>query len=180
MNKEIMIADTSCYGYWYKGTWRENCTEDSNSIGIGSVSFVLVLLIVFSLIFKKVFFDNGSNMLEKYIAFYNKNKDESASIANSYITGSYLIIKDKNDKLLEEIKVKDANYDLESKDYIFSPYRNFDEFLDAYVDFYNKKNNSEIVSSDCRIVGEDVILCNSKEEVIFKIDMTSAKSEFIK
>ena len=69
----------------------------------------------------------------------------------------------------------DANYDLER----FSPYRNFDEFLDAYVDFYNKKNKSEIVSSDCSIVGEDVILCNSKEEVIFKIDITSAKSHMI-
>ena len=36
-----MIANTSCTGYWYKGTFKQNCisTNDSNSIGIGFVQF---------------------------------------------------------------------------------------------------------------------------------------------
>ena len=53
------------------------------------------------------------NLSNDYVAWYkDTKKDESASFAKSGIKGKYLIVKDKNGKILEEIKVEEAKYEL--------------------------------------------------------------------
>ena len=103
-----MIADSSsCIGYWYRGTYKENCDFDSDSIGIGPISIVLGFIIILILIFKKKNSNNfsriSSKLLEEYVVWYQNNKDNSASIGNIYTKGDFLIVKDKIGTILDEV-----------------------------------------------------------------------------
>ena len=134
MSKEIMITDSTCYGYWDKGTYKERCTYDSDSIGIGPISIVLGFIIILILIFKKNSSNSSvkstSNLLEKYVLWYQNNKDDSASIGNSYLKGNFFIVKDKNGTILNEV-TKDNARQICSREYNLIDYQdvgNYEEY----------------------------------------------------
>ena len=179
MSKEIMIADSStCRGYWDKGTYKERCTYDSDSIGIGPISIVLGFIIIIILIFKKNTSNNlsrvSSKSLEEYVEWYKDNKDKSASFANSDIKGQYFIIKDKNGKILEEIKVEEAKLELweqgltNNDSTSNSPLYDVNN-LNEYIDIYNQDNKIKVYKSDCRVMGDYIFIYNSKGDLVDKI-----------
>ena len=178
MSKEIMIADSTCYGYWDKGTYKENCDFDSDSIGIGPISIVLGVLIILILIFKKNSSNNlsrvSSKSLEEYVEWYKDNKDKSASFANSDIKGQYFIIKDKNGKILEEIKVEEAKYELwdsgltNNDSSSNSPLYDVNN-LKEYINIYNQDNEIKVYKSGCKVMGDYIFIYDSKGDLVDKI-----------
>ena len=204
-----MIADSSsCIGYWYRGTYKENCDFDSDSIGIGPISIVLGFIIILILIFKKNNSNNfsriSSKLLEEYVVWYQNNKDNSASIGNSYTKGDFLIVKDKIGTILDEV-TKDTARIRCSQQNILKEYQdevNYEEYkrknikrnwtkeeienidysmdmigLKDYIKYHNKNNDRKADLSNSGVLGGFYILNDSKGNLIKKVDLFDAESQ---
>ena len=175
MSKEIIIADRTCYGYWDKGTFKQNCTYDSDSTGIGPISIILGFIIIIILIFKKNSSNNfskvSSKSLEEYVLWHRNNKDASASIGNSYKKGNFLIVKDKFGNVLDEVEPRVIKYRLTGD------VGDLDDLLDEYIEFYNQKNKKKADIMNSKKKGDDFILCDLFNKVIKKINVDDCFNE---
>tara|TARA_Y100001968_G_C19211536_1_gene644996 strand:+ start:139 stop:669 length:531 start_codon:yes stop_codon:yes gene_type:complete len=117
-----------------------------------------------------------SNLLQKYLIWYKNYKDDSASIVNSYITGEFLIVKDYNSNILEEIRLNKVKSILSEKlnnENSTNKSLNITNkliYIDDYIDSYNKNNKVKVSKSDCFINGDYFFLYDLEGNCVEKIE----------
>lgn len=183
MLKPIFIADTKCRTFINRGLHGEpifdkTCwdTGSSNSKDPTGLVFIgLGFLIFLILILKKLRSNNSvkSNLklLEEYILWYQNNKDDSASIGNSYLKSDFLIVKDKIGNVLEEVEFRIAKYRVKGD------VGDLDDLLTKYIEFHNKKSKKQADQMKSRKRGDDFILCDVNNQIIKKISVDDTFNE---
>ena len=124
----LIAKKTNCSTYWDSSwnVWREECTSTSDGSGLP----VIIILIISSIIIATLLLFRGNltkiignstksetklkdkeskkfnNLdLESYIEELKETKFPDVSISESYLKGSYVILKDLNGKTIAEIKI---------------------------------------------------------------------------
>ncbi len=185
INNEFYIANRTCEGRWYGDKYVEKCWGDygvvsANDNLINGYTLVLPILLIvgFIFIFKKF---NRSKIIGEYVLWYAENIDASVSIGNTYMTEDFLIIKDKDGNILEEISIEDAHFRCKTSDdpQVYK-FEDLDKFLTEYIIFHNKNNIEQADQMRSKKRGNDFILYNSNNEIIKTINLDNAYDELKK
>ena len=124
-NINIVAKNTKCTSYFSYGKWIEECTTSpfrfdikEHAVPLVTISSILFFLIVIVLEAKK----EGKPKNPKDNSIHQKNFDlisfieelkedqyPDASIGESFVKGSYVILKDLNGKTIAEIKLSELN-----------------------------------------------------------------------
>tara|TARA_B100001250_G_C19582438_1_gene692696 strand:- start:95 stop:703 length:609 start_codon:yes stop_codon:yes gene_type:complete len=183
INNQFLISGRRCEGRWYGKKYIENCWDTGGSVNhssdnlINGGTLVLPILLIVGLIFIFKKFNRGK-IIGEYVLWYTDNIDNSVSIGNSYMTEDFLIIKDKDGNILEEISIEDARFRCRTCDdpQVYK-FKDLDEFMTEYIIFYNKNNIEQADQMISKKRGNDFVLYNSDNEIIKTINLDNAYDE---
>ena len=173
----------NCVTRYQSGHTFTECTGGNAWLIPVYIIFGLFIIYICIKILRKIFsFNNfNSNLLEEYVVWHQNNKDDSASIGNSYASNNFLIIKDRIGNIIDEVQLDTARFRCYPNKYSNeeneTAYNDLEDFLIAYIAFYNKNNQEKADQEKSGIKGDEFILRNSKCDVIKTIDMYSANDE---